>query len=361
MSKNLFSPIKVGPYTLANRIVMAPMTRCRADEGNVPSERAPLYYSQRASAGLIITEATQVTPMGVGYPNTPGIHSSAQVEGWKPVIEAVHRAGSRIFLQLWHVGRISHPSFLPDRAQPVAPSAIAAKGQHYTPEGMQPFPVPRALDLGEIPGIVEDFRKGAQNAKDAGFDGVEIHGANGYLIDQFLRDGTNQRTDDYGGTPENRIRFLIEVTQAVVDVWGADRVGVRLSPDGTFNDMKDSDPAKTFSLAIQALDGLEIAYVHIREGSKADVKHGAMLVPTTVYRPFFQGALIVNEGYNRERGDAVIAQGTADMVAFAAAFLANPDLPKRLQLGAELNVPDSKTFYTPGEKGYTDYPVIKVS
>lgn len=361
MNKGLFSPIKVGPYSLPNRIALAPMTRCRAGEGNVPSPLAPLYYSQRASAGLLITEATQVTPMGVGYPHTPGIHSADQVEGWKPVVEAVHHAGSRIFLQLWHVGRISHPSFLPERAQPVAPSAIAAKGTHYTPEGMQPFPVPRALETAEIAGVVEDFRKGAQNALAAGFDGVEIHGANGYLIDQFLRDGTNQRTDEYGGSIENRARLLLEVTQAVIDVWGTDRVGVRLSPDGTFNDMKDSDPAKMFGYAIEQLDGLEIAYVHIREGSKADVRHGATLVPTTTFRPLFQGALIVNEGYNRERGDAVIANGVADMVAFGSSFLANPDLPKRLQSGAELNSPDTKTFYTQGEKGYTDYPVLKVS
>lgn len=359
MKKHLFSPIKFGPYSLSNRIVMAPMTRCRARAGNVPSELAPLYYSQRASAGLIITEATQVSPRGQGYPNTPGIHTPEQVEGWKPVVDAVRHQSSRIFLQLWHVGRISHPDYQPNNELPVAPSAIAPKGNCQTPEGLKPFVTPRALETSEIPAIVEEYRLGAKNALEAGFDGVEIHGANGYLIDQFLRDGTNQRTDEYGGSIENRIRFLLEVTKAVVSVWGADRVGVRLSPGGSFNDMRDSTPEKTFGAAIEALDALEILYVHLREGAEDEERHGGKKIPASTFRSLFQGALIVNDGYNRQRADAAIANG-ADMVAFGAPFIANPDLPKRLQLGAEISAPDNATIYGGGAKGYTDYPALTV-
>jgi N-ethylmaleimide reductase len=361
MAKTLFSTIKLGPYSLANRVAMAPMTRNRAAANNVPGALAATYYSQRASAGLIVTEATQVSPRGVGYPNTPGIHSAEQVEGWKPVVETVHRANGRIFLQLWHVGRVSHPLFQPNGDLPVAPSAVAPQGKVYTPEGMKPYETPRALDASEIPGIVTEFRQGAENALKAGFDGVEIHGANGYLIDQFLRDGTNQRTDDYGGPVENRARFLLEVTRAVVDVWGPDRVGVRLSPGGCFADMKDSDSVKTFSYAVSALDELEIAYVHIRETSPKDVRHGGIHVPVSVFRPLFQGALIVNDSYTGDRAEAVIAAGDADMVAFGVSFLANPDLPKRLQTRAELNDPDPATFYGGTEKGYTDYPALTIS
>jgi N-ethylmaleimide reductase len=361
MAKNLFSSIKLGSYSLPHRVVMAPMTRGRAAAGNIPAELSATYYAQRASAGLIITEATQVTSRGVGYMNTPGIYSAEQVAGWRLVTDAVHRAGGRIFLQLWHVGRISHPLFQPNGDLPVAPSAVAPTGEGYTPEGMKPYEIPRALETSEIPGIVEDFRQGAKNALAAGFDGVEIHGANGYLVDQFLRDGTNQRTDAYGGATENRVRFLLEVTQAAVDVWGSDRVGVRLSPSGTFNDMRDSDPEKTFSHAVTALDALEIAYVHLVEGNPTDARHGGRIVPSRIFRPLFQGALIVNGGYNRERGDAVIQRGEADMVSFGTLFLANPDLPRRLQTGAELNEPDQKTFYGGAEKGYTDYPVLVVS
>lgn len=360
--KTLFSSIKLGPYSLSNRIVLAPMTRCRARAGNVPSELAPLYYGQRASAGLLITEATQVSPRGVGYPNTPGIHTPDQVEGWKPVVEAVHRAGSRIFLQLWHVGRISHPLFQPNGDLPVAPSAIAPKGEVQTPEGKKPFVTPRALDLSEIPGIIAEYRAGAKNALDAGFDGVEVHGANGYLLDQFLRDGSNQRTDAYGGPVENRARLLLEVTQAAVDVWGSDRVGVRLSPGGSFNDMHDSDSEKTFGHAITALDALEIAYVHLREGTEDDVRHGGKIIPASLFRPLFQGAFIVNGGYNRERADAVISLGEAEMVAFGTPFIANPDLPRRFQTGAELNeIDDPATIYGGDAKGYTDYPALSLS
>ena len=361
MAKNLFSPIKLGALSLPNRIAMAPMTRNRAGAGNVPTDLMATYYRQRASAGLIITEGSQVSPRGVGYPNTPGIYSAEQVEGWRKVTDTVHRSGGKIFIQLWHVGRISHSLFQPNHDLPVAPSAIAPKGEIYTPEGMKPYETPRALELSEIPGVVQDFRTGAQNALNAGFDGVEIHGANGYLPDQFLRDGTNKRTDEYGGSAENRARFLIEITQAAIDVWGPDRVGVHLAPSGTFNDMKDSNPEATFSTAISALDALEIAYVHLVEGTEADVNHGGKIIPSSIFRPLFQGALIVNGGYNRQRADSAIASDEADMVSFGRLFIANPDLPKRLQLGSELNDADPKTFYGGNEKGYTDYPALVIS
>jgi N-ethylmaleimide reductase len=264
-------------------------------------------------------------------------------------------------LQLWHVGRISHPLFQPNRELPVAPSAVRPQGEVSTPEGLKPYETPRVLELSEIPALVEAFRAGARNALEAGLDGVEIHAANGYLIDQFLQDGTNQRTDAYGGSVENRSRFLLEVTQAAVDVWGSDRVGVHLSPSGTFNDMKDSDGEKTFSYAVSALDALEIAYVHLKEGLEADIRHGGKIVPSALFRPLFQGALMVNGGYNRDRADAVIGSGEADMVSFGVPFIANPDLPRRFQIGAELNEADPRTFYSGGEKGYTDYPAITVS
>lgn len=358
MQKNLFSPIKLGPYSLKNRIALAPMTRNRAKPGNIPSDLAPIYYSQRATAGLLITEATQVTPRGVGYPNTPGIHNDDQVAGWAKVIDAVHREGGRIFLQLWHVGRASHSLFQPNGDLPVAPSAIAPKGKLYTPEGMQPYIVPRALETSEIPGILDDYRKGAQNALSAGFDGIEVHGANGYLPDQFLRDGSNQRTDAYGGSVENRARFLLEVTEAVVEVWGADRVGVRLSPGGAFNDMKDSNSEETFSYAVSALDELAIAYLHIKESTQDDVRNGGEMISSEIFRPLFQGAIMVNGGYDLAKANAVIQGGTADMVSFGSIFLANPDLPRRLEMGAALNKPDPTTFYGGTEKGYTDYPTL---
>ena len=284
MTKNLFSSIKLGPYTRPNRIVMAPMTRGRALAGHVPSPLAATYYTKRASAALIITEATQVSPQGVGYMNTPGIYSEDQIAGWRGVVNAVHQADGKIFLQLWHVGRISHPLFQPDGALPVSPSAVLPKGEVYTPEGLKPYVTPRALELSEIQAIVDTYRAGAKNAKTAGFDGVEVHGANGYLIDQFLRDGTNQRTDEYGGSVENRARFLLEVTQAAIEVWGEDRVGVRLSPSGTFDDMSDSDAEKTFGYAASALDALEIAYLNIVEGTEADIRHGGKIIPTATLR-----------------------------------------------------------------------------
>jgi N-ethylmaleimide reductase len=355
---NLFSPIQLGPYALPNRIVMAPLTRNRAGAGNVPGPLNATYYTQRASAALIISEATQVSPQGVGYPATPGIHSPEQIAGWQLVTDAVHQQGGRIFLQLWHVGRISHPSLQPDGQLPVAPSAIAATGEAMTYEGMKPFVTPRALETEEIPGIVEQYRQASKNALTAGFDGVEVHGANGYLLDQFLRDGTNQRTDQYGGSIENRARLLLDVTRAVVEVWGADRVGVRLSPSGTFNDMRDSDPKATFGYAVTALNAFNLAYLHLLEPSEADLRHGGTPVPTSYFRPLYDGLLMVNWDYDQAKAEVAIANGNADLVSFGKLFIANPDLPERFRAGAPLNQPDPDTFYGGGAKGYTDYPAL---
>ena len=345
----LFSPVQVGPYTLRNRIVMAPMTRNRAGEGNVPTDLMALYYKQRSSAGLIVTEATQVCQEGQGYISTPGIHTDAQTAGWRRVTESVHGSGGRIFLQLWHVGRISHTLFQPNGGAPVAPSAIAAEGSTFTPEGPKPFSTPRALELAEIPGVVSKYAEGARRALEAGFDGVEIHGANGYLVDQFLRDGSNHRTDAYGGPVENRARFLLEVTEAVTQVWGADRVGVRLSPTGAFNSMSDSDPEKTFGYAARELDRFGLAYLHVVEPvgttSVAPLLHAA-----------FRGPFILNGGYDRETGNAALARGEADLISFGSLYLANPDLPERFAEGAALNPPDRATFYGGDHRGYTDYP-----
>ena len=359
---NLFSPYKLGDLELPNRMVMAPLTRNRAGDGNVPGQLNGTYYTQRVSAGLIIAEATQVSPEGLGYPATPGIHSPAQVAGWKLVTDAVHQHGGRIFLQLWHVGRISHPDLQPGGALPVAPSAIAPTvGQAATYEGMKPFVTPRALETSEIPGIVEQYRQGAKNALEAGFDGVEVHGANGYLLDQFLRDGTNKRTDEYGGSIENRARLLLEVTQAVTEVWGAGRVGVRLSPSGTFNDMHDSDPLATFGYAAEALNRFGLAYLHLIEVVEADLRHGGTEVPTSYLRDRFTGTLIVNGGYDLDKSNAVLSSHKADLVAFGTLFIANPDLPQRFALNAPLNPADPSTFYGGGEKGYIDYPFLAAS
>ncbi|MET0400584.1 MAG: alkene reductase [Longimicrobiaceae bacterium] len=347
----LFTPVRLARHTLANRVVMAPMTRNRAGEGNVPGALNALYYAQRASAGLIVTEGSQVSPRGVGYPGTPGIHSDAQVEGWRRVTEAVHGEGGRVFLQLWHVGRVSHPSVQADGGLPVAPSAVAAEGALYTPAGPLPYPVPRALETDEVAGVVEEFAAGARNALRAGFDGVELHGANGYLIDQFLRSGSNRRTDRYGGPVENRARFLLQVTAAVADVWGGDRVGVRFSPTGAYNGMSDSDPAGTFGYAAHALNRFGLAYLHVTE--PVDTPEAARVAP--LLRQVFRGPLVLNGGYDRAAADAAIASGAADLVAFGTAFLANPDLPARLAAGARLNVPDRATFYGGDARGYTDY------
>jgi N-ethylmaleimide reductase len=357
-SVDVFSPFRLGPLDLPNRVVMAPMTRNRAGPGNVPTELNATYYAQRAGAGLIVSEATQISPQGVAYPGTPGIHSAEQVAGWKLVTDAVHGAGGRIFLQLWHVGRISHPSMQPGGALPVAPSAIAPAGQAWTTNGMEAFVTPRALETDEIPGIVEDFRRGAAYARDAGFDGVELHGANGYLIDQFLRDSTNKRTDRYGGSASNRARFLIEVTQALIGEWGGERVGVRLSPTNPYNDIADSNPAATFSTAVDELDRLGIAYLHIVEPGPDDPVATGEMPDIGFFRNIWRGPLIANKGYDLERANAVLRDGTADLVSFAALYLANPDLDQRFRRGGPFNPPDRKTFYGGAAKGYTDYPAL---
>lgn len=354
----VLSPIQLGSYTLPNRVVMAPLTRNRAGEGNVPQALNVEYYAQRASAGLIITEATQVSPQGVGYPATPGIHSPAQVAGWRQVTEAVHARGGRIILQLWHVGRISHPSLQPGGALPVAPSALQPAGQAITYQGPQDFVTPRALELAELPGIVEQFRSGAANALAAGFDGVEIHGANGYLLDQFLRDGANQRRDAYGGSLENRARLLLEVTEAVCAVWGAARVGIRLSPLQPFNDMRDANPEAIFSYAVQQLNRFGLGYLHVTEVGKNAPGAAGPAFDLVKLKRLWSGVYMTNGGYDLARANAVLAAGEADMVAFGALFLANPDLPLRFAQGAPLNTPDPATFYGGDAKGYTDYPFL---
>jgi N-ethylmaleimide reductase len=357
-SVDIFSAFRLGPLQLPNRVVMAPMTRNRAGPGNVPTALNATYYAQRAGAGLIVSEATQISPQGVAYPGTPGIHSVEQVAGWKLVTNAVHGAGGRIFLQLWHVGRISHPSMQPGGALPVAPSAIAPTGQAWTTNGMEAFVTPRALETEEIPGIVDDFRRGAVFARDAGFDGVELHGANGYLIDQFLRDSTNKRTDRYGGSAANRARFLIEVTQALIGEWGGERVGVRLSPTNPYNDIADSNPAVTFSTATGELNRLGISYLHIVEPGPGDPVAAGEMPDIRFFRKIWRGPLIANKGYDLERANAVLRNGDADLVSFAALYLANPDLDERFRRGGPFNPPDRKTFYGGAAKGYTDYPAL---
>jgi N-ethylmaleimide reductase len=354
-SPNLLTPVRLGPYTLKNRMVMAPMTRNRATDGEVPSAMAATYYEQRSSAGLIVTEGSQVSPEGVGYPATPGIHTDPQVEGWKRVTEAVHGKGGRIFLQLWHVGRASHSSMQPGGILPVAPSPIPMDGMYRSRSGPVPYEAPHALTLEEIPGVVEQFREGAKRALEAGFDGVEIHGANGYIIDQFLRDGSNQRTDVYGGPVENRARFLLEIVDAVVGVWGADRVGVRLSPTGSFNSMSDSDPLTTFGYAADALRPYGLAYLHLVLPQAWDPATPEHAIARTM-KERFAGTVILNGGFTKETGDAVLTEGLADLVSFGVLFLANPDLPERFAEGAPLNAPDRATFYGGGEKGLIDYP-----
>ncbi|MBR8839220.1 MAG: alkene reductase [Stigonema ocellatum SAG 48.90 = DSM 106950] len=356
---NLFSPVQVGPYTLQNRMVMAPMTRLRAIN-SIPQPLMATYYGQRVSAGLIVTECTMVSPLSLGYMNCPGIYAPEQVAGWRLVTDAVHQLGGRIFLQLWHCGRVSHPALL-SGTLPIAPSAIASRGELHTPEGKRAMETPRALETEEIPEIVEQFRKGSENAMSAGFDGVELHGAFGYLIDQFLQDGSNQRTDKYGGSIENRARFLLEVIEAVASVWGANRVGIKLSPSNTFYGMVDSDPKATFGYAIAALNQFGLAYLHLMEPNEVDLSVRDVLNPVTSYfRPMFKGTLITNGGYDSSKGNGIIASGDADLVSFGKLFIANPDLPKRFEVNAKLNIPDPKTFYAPDEKGYTDYPFLEL-
>ncbi len=350
----LFQPLIAGDLHLPNRIVLAPLTRCRADAGRVPNALMAEYYAQRASAGLILTEATSVTPMGVGYPDTPGIWSDEQVQGWKHITAAVHAAGGRILLQLWHVGRISHPAYL-DGALPVAPSAIAPQGHVSLLRPKQDFVVPRALETEEIAGIVEAYRKGAENAQRAGFDGVEIHGANGYLLDQFLQDGSNHRTDAYGGSIENRARLMLEVTDAVISVWGAGRVGMHLAPRGDAHSMGDSNPLATFGYVAEQLGKRGIAFIFTRE-SLGDNRLSLEL------KKRFGGVLIANEGFNRATAIEAVQSGAADAVSFGKDFIANPDLPRRLLLDAPLNPYHPETFYGYGlpdsKVGYTDYPSL---
>jgi N-ethylmaleimide reductase len=363
---HLFSPLQLGEVTLAHRVVMAPLTRMRSRQpGNVPQDINVEYYSQRATnGGLIITEATQISPQGLGYPGTPGIHSAEQIAGWQKVVNAVHDKGGVIFLQLWHVGRISHSSLHANGALPVAPSAVRPAGDAYKADGsMVPFETPRALERQEIASIVEDYKKAAQNAKAAGFDGVEVHGANGYLIDQFLRDKTNLREDEYGGSLENRTRFLVEVAQAVVSVWGGGRVGIRFSPFGSFNDMGDSHPEELFSLAVSKVASLGLAYIHLveprqDEANGLDISRWESTLLGSVFRDKFPGKIIAAGGYSGESAEAAIAAGDADAVAFGRNFIANPDLPKRLAMGADLNRYHRESFYGGTEKGYTDYPFL---
>jgi len=355
---DLFTPYEMGPLRLKNRMVMAPLTRSRAEAGNVPSRMAAAYYSQRAGAGLIVTEATQASAGGQGYIATPGIHSDEQVGGWRKVTDAVHRAGGLIFVQLWHVGRISHPDFR-NGELPVAPSAIAPRGvQTYTAHGLEDIPIPRALDAGELPEIVREFRVAGENAKAAGFDGVEVHGANGYLLDQFLESGTNQRTDSYGGSVENRARLLFEVIDDLMTTWGPERIGVRLSPGGSFNDMCDANPQETWGYVAKRMAGLKLAYLHLIEPTPAQGEHATPDLSARFFRPLFPGTLMVAGGYTLERGNAVLAAGAADLVTFGRLFLANPDLAERFRQRAPLNEPNAATFYGGGAEGYIDYPTL---
>lgn len=353
---SLYTPVQMGELSLRNRVFMAPLTRNRADPDGTPGRWAATYYRQRSSAGLIITEATQISAMGKGYFNTPGIYLSEHVTGWRKIVDAVHDDGGRIFLQLWHVGRISHSSLLPNNAQPVAPSAVRARSRTVTDLGFVDVTKPRALTLEEIETTIDDYRAAAAKAKDAGFDGVEIHAANGYLVDQFLQSSTNQRTDRYGGSVSNRIRFLLETAQAVLEVWDGAKVGVRLSPRGTFNDMGDEDPECTFSTAVRELAKLGLGYLHMVEASPGDAE------PSPEFRGLFDqcrqqwpGLYIANGGYDGPSGERAITDGRADAIAYGRAFLANPDLPKRLELRRPLNEPDQSTFYGGTERGYIDY------
>ncbi len=362
---SLFSPLKVGPYQLKHRLVMAPLTRMRAERPSLaPRPLNAEYYAQRATpGGLIIAEATPVMPTGHGNPGVPGIYSERQITGWREVVEAVHAKGGVIFLQLWHVGRVSHSSFQPGGVLPVAPSAvpISAELKTMTADGKPAsYETPRALETGEIAGVVDSFRQAARNAREAGFDGVEIHGANGYLIEQFLQSRTNLRTDQYGGSIENRARFLLEIAQAVIEVWGASRVGVRLSPYGIANDSGEADPMPLYTHVIQSLNPLGLAYLHFIEprssgAGRAEVNHQNVPSAMVLFRPVWKGVLISAGGFTGETAEAAIASGHADAIAFGRIFISNPDLPRRLREGYPLTPYNRATFYGGEEKGYTDY------
>ncbi|GLI25386.1 N-ethylmaleimide reductase [Xanthobacter flavus] len=356
---SLFEPFRLGELTLPNRIVMAPLTRNRAAAGFVPSDLAPQYYALRADAGLLITEASQISQQGQGYQDTPGIYSDAQVEGWKKVTDAVHAKGGRIFIQLWHVGRVSHTSLQPNGGAPVAPSALTAATKTFVNNGFAETSAPRALELSEIPGIVEDYRRAAANAIKAGFDGVEVHGANGYLIDQFLKDGSNQRTDAYGGSIENRSRFLLEVMDAVIAEIGAARTGLRLSPVSPANGITESHPQALFNHVIDELEKRHPVYIHVVEGATGGPRDVAPDFSFEELRKRYSGAWMVNNGYDLALANAVLAEGKADFVAFGKPFISNPDLVERLQRNAPLNEVDRDTLYGGGAKGYIDYPTLK--
>ena len=358
--QRLFESVQLGPHKLSNRIVMAPLTRSRAIEGDVPSEMAIEYYAQRASAGLIIAEATQISPQGKGYIMTPGIYNDAQVKAWKRITDAVHAKGGHIYLQLWHVGRISHSSIQLNGELPVAPSAIKPEGQAYTTAGFVTLETPRALRLDEMPGIVNQYREAAKNALAAGFDGVEIHAANGYLLDQFLRDRTNQRTDAYGGSIENRARLLLEVTEAVVAVWGGDRVGIRISPLSKFGDIADSNPQALFTYVVKQLNAFNLAYLHTIEGDTGGEREVAGGFDLQILRKLFNGLYMANNGYDAELAQTRLNDEMADMIAFGRPFISNPDLVERLKLAAPMAQPDPVTMYGGGAHGYTDYPTFQI-
>ena len=352
----LFQPLKAGAVTLPNRILMAPLTRCRAEDGHVPGDLMATHYAQRASAGLLIAEATMAMDGNSAFWHEPGIHSAAQVAGWKHVTDAVHKADGRIFLQVWHGGRACHP-LLNNGAQPVAPSALPIRNDEvHTPEGKKPYVTPRALADDELPGIVAGFRKAAENALAAGFDGIEVHGANGYLLDEFLRDGSNTRSGPYGGPIENRARLMLEVLDACVVVWGEGRVGLRVSPLNSYNDMLDSDPVGLITWMAQRLNDYPLAYLHVMRGDFFGQQKGDVLTPA---RAHYKGVLIGNMGYTPQEAASAIESGQLDAVAFGTAFLANPDLPARIKAGASLNKPNPATFYSPGAEGYTDYPFMQ--
>ena len=353
---DLFSPVKLGSIAMSNRMVMAPLTRNRSSMEGVPQDINVTYYEQRATAGLIITEATPISALGHGYPLLPGIYTDAQIAGWKKVTDAVHAKGGKIVIQLWHVGRISHPSLL-NGALPVAPSAVKPAGKAFTFNGLQDYVEPRALEASELPDIVADYVQASKNAMEAGFDGVEIHAANGYLLDQFLRDGSNKRADIYGGSIENRARFLMEVTNAVVETIGSDKVGLRLSPVNPFNDMKDSNPQALFNYVTEQLNQFGLAYLHVVEGG---IHGGGEADPFDfeAMRKICKSPYMANLSYDKARGNAAIASGHADVVAYGVPFIANPDLVERFRQDAPLNEADSNSFYGGSEKGYTDYPTL---
>lgn len=353
----LFTPTKMRELALSNRMVMAPLTRGRAGPQRTANALMAEYYEQRAAAGLIISEATAISAQGYGWTGSPGIYTEAHAAGWKGVTEAVHRRGGRIFLQLWHLGRVSHPEFL-EGDTPVGPSAIRPAGESFTPGGRKPYVVPRAMSEQEIAATVQDYVRATLRAREAGFDGVEVHAANGYLIDQFLRDGSNQRTDAYGGSIEKRQRFLLEVVEATARAWSADRVGVRLSPKNDFNDMRDSQPAQTFASAARSLNRFGLAYLHVTEPLTAEAAAKPQTRIHPLMRAAFDGFLILNGNYDAASGAAALQAGAADLIAYGRPFLANPDLVTRYRRGAALNKPDVSTFYTDGAKGYTDYPLL---